>query len=109
MPYITIISGGGANSIVATPQQYYNFVQNLNNYQLLNPTKNVDVVLAGAPDNYGNFVQYLTPLSGLTQISMSVSDRGVTTSLTFADRPKVMPKQEAIINKIGPRIKGNYS
>ena len=109
VPYITIISGGGANSIVATPQQYYNFVQNLNNYQLLNPTKNVDVVLAGAPDNYGNFVQYLTPLSGLTQISMSVSDRGVTTSLTFADRPKVMPKQEAIINKIGPRIKGNYS
>ena len=43
--------------------------------------------------------------NGLNSLSLSVSDNGLTTSLSFSDRPKVLPRQEAILNKIIPRIK----
>jgi hypothetical protein len=65
--------------------------------------------LAGPPSQFGGFTGYLTPASGLQSISVSVTDKGVKTDLVFADRPKVLPKQESILNKIGPRIKGTYN
>jgi len=106
--YITVLDGSG-NSIIQTPAQYYNYIKNLNNYSLLTPTKEISVSLAGPPSQFGGFTGYLTPASGLQSLSLSVSDNGVKTDLVFADRPKVLPKQESILNKIGPRIKGTYN
>jgi hypothetical protein len=106
--YITVLDGSG-ESIIKTPEQYYGYVKNLNNYSLLTPTKEVTMSLAGPPSQFGGFTGYLTPASGLQSISVSVTDKGVKTDLVFADRPKVLPKQESILNKIGPRIKGTYN
>lgn len=106
--YITVLDGSG-NSIIKTPQEYYNYVQNLNNYNLTTPTKEVSLTLAGPPSQFGGFTQYLTPGSGLQQFKLSITDNGVKTDLVFADRPKVLPKQESLLNKIGPRIKGVYN
>jgi hypothetical protein len=54
---------------------------------------------------FGSFIPYLTPLSGLTNFNVSISDNGVETNLSFANKPPVLPNQEAILNKIGPRLK----
>lgn len=106
MSYITVLDGQG-DSLVKTPLQYYNYVKNLNNYNLDTPMKTVDLSLAGPPSQFGDFIQYLNPSKGLSKLSVSVSDNGVKTDLGFVDRPKVLPKQESLLNKIGPRIKGN--
>lgn len=101
--YMTVITGDA--QIVTTVSQYHEMVKQLNNYELLTPAKSVELSLAGVPSNFGKFKNYLTPDSGLNKLSMSVSDNGVITSLSFADRPKHLPKQESILNKITPRIR----
>jgi len=106
--YTTVLDGNGT-SIINTPQAYYNYVQNLNNYNLTSPMKEVTMTLAGPPSQFGAFVSYLNPATGLQSITLSVSDNGVKTDLVFADRHKVLPKQETLLNKIGPRIKGVYN
>lgn len=101
--YMTVITGDA--QIVTTVSQYHNMVKQLNNYELITPSKTVELSLAGVPSNFGTFINYLTPNSGLNKISMSVNDNGVITALTFADRPKHLPKQESILNKITPRMR----
>lgn len=101
-PYMTVITGNG--SVITTPQQYHDFISNLNSYQLLKPMKTVELSLAGTPDFFGNFQQYLSPIYGLTSMSINVGNNGVITNLSFADRPRTLPRQESILNKIISRI-----
>jgi hypothetical protein len=105
VPYMTVITGG--SQVVTTVEQYHNYVKDLNNYELTSPMKTVDLTLAGTPANFGSFSDYLNPSNGLNRLSMSVTTEGMTTSLSFADRPKVLPKQESILNKITARLKKN--
>lgn len=106
--YITVLDGVGG-SIIKTPEQYYEYIKNLNNYNLLAPMKEITMTLAGPPSQFGTFAGCLTPLSGLQQLTLSVTDNGVKTDLAFSDRPKVLPRQEALLNKIGARIRGVYN
>ena len=106
--YVTVLDGVGG-SIIKTPEAYYEYVKALNDYNLLTPTKEITLSLAGPPSQFGSFAGYLTPSSGLQQFNLSVTDNGVKTDLVFADRPKILPKQESILNKIGARIKGTYN
>jgi hypothetical protein len=103
LSYLTVITGD--TEILTTVEQYHNYVKRLNSYEMIQPMKTVDLSLAGTPNDFGTFKTYLNPIYGLNRLSMSVNDNGVTTSLSFADRPKILPKQEAILNKITPRIK----
>lgn len=107
--FMTLINEGGGKSIISTPEQYYNTIVNLNNYNLDTPMKTVEMELAGSPNEFGTFINCISPKSGLNQMSISVTENGVRTSVSFSDRPKKLPKQEAILNKIGPRIKGTYN
>jgi hypothetical protein len=101
--YMTVITGDA--QIVTTVAKYHELVSKLNSYEMTTPMKTVELSLAGTPNNFGNFKKYLNPNYGLNHLSMSVSDNGVTTALNFADRPKHLPKQESILNKITPRMK----
>lgn len=103
LSYLTVITG--AEQIITTVEQYHKFIQQLNNYELTTPMKSVDLSLAGTPNDFGAFKAYLSPDNGLNKLSMRVTDNGIATDLSFADRPKQLPRQEAILNKIGPRIK----
>jgi hypothetical protein len=100
--YMTVITGDA--QIITTVQQYHRFVSNLNNYELLEPMKTVELSLAGPPAFFNDYLA-LTPNSGLTKLSMTVGDNGVITNLSYSDRPKVLPKQESILNKISARIR----
>jgi hypothetical protein len=101
--YMTVITGEA--SVITTAAQYHEFVKRLNNYELTQPMKTVELSLAGSPNDFGTLKNYLTPDFGLNKLTMNVSEQGMTTSLSFSDRPKVLPRQESILNKITPRMK----
>jgi hypothetical protein len=101
--YLTVITGN--NQVITSVSGYHDFIKNLNTYQITGATKAIDLSLAGTPDMFGTFRTYLSPSYGMNKMSVSVTDNGVVTSLSYADRPPQLPKQEAILNKIGPRIK----
>ena len=75
----------------------------LNHYDVLTPTKKVELQLAGSLQHFPQFTAICEPKYGLQNLSISLSDQGAKTSLSFADRPAKAPSQEAILNKIGPR------
>ena len=94
-------------------EEYHNFVahgdkdgfmQNgLDHYSILTPTKKIDMKIAGSLMNFPTFSNYCDPRYGLQNLSISLSDAGVTTSMGFADRPPKAPQMESILNKITPR------
>jgi hypothetical protein len=100
--YLTTLTGD--NQVISTVSDYHEAVKKLNNYEITGASKSVELSLAGTPEFFGSFSGYLSPNYGLNRLSISVNDNGVVTNLSFADRPPQLPKQEAILNKIGPRI-----
>jgi hypothetical protein len=103
--YVNAYTGNQSQQIV-TVQQYHNLISGLNQYQAVNPVKNVNLSIIGTPNTFGTFVEAINPSFGLNSMNIRTSDQGVQTELTFADRPPVLPNQEQILNKIGPRIAG---
>ena len=75
----------------------------LDHYDVVTPTKKVDVRLAGSLQNFPNFSLYCQPKYGMQNLTISLSADGASTSLSFSDRPAKPPQQEAILNKISPR------
>lgn len=51
-----------------------------------------------------NLKNFLSPEKGLTGFSVSFGSEGVVTNFTFETKPKVLPKLEATMNKIGPTV-----
>jgi hypothetical protein len=100
--YLTVATGD--NQVITTVSGYHDYIKKLNNYEVTGVTKSIDLSLAGTPDFFGSFSGYLSPIYGLNRMSISVTDNGVVTNLTYSDRPPQPPKQESILNKIGPRI-----
>jgi hypothetical protein len=100
--YLTVVTGD--SQVITNVEGYHNFIKQLNNYEVTGASKSIELSLAGTPDYFGTFKNYLQPIYGLNKISISVTDNGVVTNLSYADRPPQLPKQEAILNKIGPRI-----
>lgn len=102
--YATVITGSDSKTL-HTIKEYHDFISSLNSYQSTYPIKNAQFNVVGSPNLFGSFIPYLSPLSGLTNFNVSISDNGVETNLSFANKPPVLPNQEAILNKIGPRLK----
>lgn len=100
--YLTVVTGD--SQIVTSVEGYHNLIKQLDGYEITGASKSIELSLAGTPDYFGGFRDYLKPIYGLNKMSISVTDNGVVTSLSYADRPPQLPKQESILNKIGPRI-----
>ena len=100
--YITVITGD--NQVITTVSGYHNFIKKLNDYQVTGVSKSVELSLAGTPDFFGTFINYISPVYGLNKFSINLGDGGVITQLSYSDVPKVLPKQEALLNKISPRL-----
>ena len=67
--------------------------------------KNITISIIGM--KLGDLNNFITPDKGLTNFSISLNENGATTQIGFANRPKVLPKREAISQKIAPTIKLN--
>ena len=101
----TGLGGGSVGTVIRTISGYHDFISGLNNYQSAYPTKAASFSVIGSPNLFGPFTSVLTPLSGLTNFTISIGENGVETSLSFANKPPTLPKIEAILNNIGPRLK----
>ena len=103
--YTLVVTGSGVQA-VSSVVEYYNIISSLNSYQSTFPTKTVEFNVIGSPDLFpANLSSYLSPLSGLNNINISIKDQGVDTQLSFSSKPPTLPKQESLINALGPRMK----
>lgn len=103
--YTTVYSGDGSSGVLHSVSDYHNFIKGLNNYQSNYPTKTANFTVIGSPNLFGDFSRSMSPLNGLNNFNITIGDNGVETALSFSNRPPVLAKQEAILNKIGPRLK----
>ena len=69
------------------------------------PRKNLSLSIIGI--NLGALGAYITPEKGLTSLSINLNENGATTQISFANRPKILPKRDAVSQKIQPTIKLN--
>lgn len=102
--YATVYTND-STAVLQTVKDYHDFISTLNSYQSKYPMKTASFNVIGSPNLFGPFISCVNPLSGLNNFDISISDNGVETSLSFANKPPVLPKMEAILNKIGPRLK----
>jgi len=96
----------GANGFTkTTPAAYHaDLTQKLVN-SITTERKNISISVIGM--KLGDLENFITPDKGLTNFSINLNENGATTQIAFANRPKVLPKREAISQKIAPTIKLN--
>jgi hypothetical protein len=90
------------NQQIVTAQSYYNSLANMNN--MVVPSQKT-IKLSVARTDLASLGLNLTPSNGLIDITLSLADGGVQTDLTFATRPKSIPKPEAVFTKIKYRLR----
>lgn len=100
----TLMVTGNRVQAISNIADYYRIISSLNSYQSTAPTKTVDFSVIGSPDLLGSLSSYLDPSKGLNSINISIKDQGVETQLSFSSKPPTLPKQESLINSIGPRM-----
>jgi hypothetical protein len=88
-----------------TPAQYHKELSLKMINSINSPRKNLSLSIIGL--NFGALSPYLKPDQGLTSLSINLNENGATSQISFANRPKVLPKREAISQKIAPTIKLN--
>ena len=96
----------GANGFTqTTPAAYHaDLTRKLVN-SITSDRKNITISVIGM--ELGSLSSYITPDKGLTSFSISLNENGATTQISFANRPKILPKREAISQRIAPTIKLN--
>ena len=101
-----IILPDGTNGFTkTTPAAYHaDLTQKLVN-SITTERKNISISVIGM--KLGDLESFITPDKGLTNFSINLNENGATTQIGFANRPKVLPKREAISQKIAPTIKLN--
>jgi len=96
----------GANGFTkTTPAAYHaDLTKKLVN-SITTERKNISISVIGM--KLGALETFITPDKGLTNFSINLNENGATTQIGFANRPKVLPKREAVSQKIAPTIKLN--
>lgn len=90
------------NQQITTAQSYYDSLANMNN--MVVPTQKT-VKMSVARTDLASLGIPLVAASGLISMNISISDNGVQSDLTYASRPPVVPKPEAIFTKVKYRLK----
>ena len=99
------VPDGGNGFTKTTPAAYHaDLTQKLVN-SITAERKNISLSVIGT--KLGDLTNFITPDKGLTNFSINLNENGATTQLGFANRPKILPKREAISQKIAPTIKLN--
>jgi hypothetical protein len=118
--FITKIFDQGGTQLT-TVKQWHDFVagysdpntnaykKGLDDHSVLEPTKQISLRIAGSVREFPEFhkgdgkISYAHPYYGLTNYTISLTEAGLQTDLSYASRPPQAPELESILNKIGPR------
>ena len=91
------------NQITPTPidiNTYYQEIASMDRDSIF-PTESINVKIDGI--EFDTLYGLIGPGSGLTGFSITMDSEGMSTDLTFSNRPSKMPKRDVIMQKVGPR------
>jgi len=104
-------NGDIGSETMMTLEEYHKRIKdhfNRNDADSSKPSRTLSFTLLGTyfDINHGgkNLKNYLSAESGLTGFNIGFGAEGLSTTFTFQTKPKVLPKLEATMNKIGPTI-----
>jgi len=83
---------------------YHDLVKSLSLVSNLKPAHELSFEIIGDAGDINSFKNTLKPASGLSSLSFSLGQDGFRTNVSYASIPVKMPKREAILNKINPRL-----
>ena len=83
-------------------KDYHDLIKDLSDETNDKPMRSIDFKIIGNVLTMPSLIPYLFPHKGLKSLSFSLGDGGFTSNLKFANRAKVLPKAEAIMNKVRP-------
>ena len=89
---------------ISSVSGYHKLVSGMSKNSNISPNLSLSFEIVGDAAQVTNFKNALTPASGLSSFSYSLGQEGYRSSVAFASRPKKLPKREAILNKIRPRL-----
>lgn len=89
---------------ISSVSGYHNLITGMSENSNRNPNLSLTFEIVGDAAEVSNFKNALTPASGLSNFSYSLGQEGYRTNVTFASKPKTLPKREAILNQIRPRL-----
>ena len=87
---------------IKTIKDYHDLIKDLSSETNDKPMRSIDFKIIGNVLTMPSLTPYLFPHKGLKSLSFSLGDGGFTSNLKFANRAKVLPKAEAIMNKVRP-------
>jgi len=83
---------------------YHDLIKSLSLVSNLKPAHQLTFEIIGDASAINSFKDTLKPASGLSSLSFSLGQDGFRTDVSYASIPAKMPKGEAILNKINPRL-----
>jgi len=83
---------------------YHDLIKNLSLVSNLKPAHQLNFEIIGDAASINLFRDTLKPANGLSSLSFSLGQDGFRTNVSYASIPAKMPKREAILNKINPRL-----
>lgn len=91
------------NSLTPVPIDMNRYYQELSlmNRDSLFPTESINVKIDGI--EFDTLYGLIGSDNGLTGFSITMDSEGMSTDLTFSNRPPKMPKRDVLMQKIGPR------
>ena len=108
---VVVPSDLGGKEQMVTLDDYHNSIKNhfnRENVDVSKPSQSLGFSILGTEYDIkyksNSLKDFLTPEKGLTEFNVSFGADGLTTSFTFENRPRVFPKLEATMKKIGPTV-----
>jgi len=91
------------NKISSIQDFHKNSVKNINSQSIYIPLETINLSFGGLslPPNIRDL---MTPIEGLSSLSLKMGENGEFLEVAFQSRPAEQPKQEAILNRIKHRI-----
>ena len=100
-----LVPDGTGKFTKTTPAQYHSDLAKKLTNSILSERKNINVSIIGL--DFRGLNQYVNPSKGLISLNINLNENGATAQLGFSNRPKVLPKREAISQRIGPLLRFN--
>ena len=87
-----------------TARAYHNIITMTNTSNKI-PSESLSVSMAGL--DFTAFQKYMDPKLGWQSISISVDENGSKCDLTFGTKPKELPEQDVLLNKVSTKLRMN--
>ena len=86
-----------------TARNYHEMIKNPINNSL--PMQTFNFKMAGL--DFRTIMPWMSPAAGLNSMNIGMDENGVFADISFSTRPPELPKQDVLMQKVGPRLNVN--